>query len=215
MSYILEALKKLEEKRQLDTGPHHLSTRYSFPKKQKGYFMWLYLIFIALLLNAGIFLWWAGPWQAKKSSSSGGFEISGDATANRKDKVKKDTMNEGPGTALLQTESVVEKDHQNDSRPKENGSVPLLQERPDAEKDAPGSKIIEMSELPLSIRQRLPDLSISGHFYENNPSSRIITVGGRTLHEGASAAPGVKLERITPDGAVFSCDGYRFRKSVF
>lgn len=215
MSYILEALKKLEEKRQLEAGPRHLSTRYSFPKKQKKYLLWLYLIFFALLLNAGIFLLWAGPWQAKKSASSGGFEVSSDATANKQDNARKDAMNEGLEPALRQTEGVMETGRESDSRPKGNGLAPVLQGQLDAEKDAPGSKIIEMSDLPLSIRQKLPDLSISGHFYENSPPSRIITVGGRTLHEGASVAPGVKLERISSDGAIFSCDGYRFHKSVF
>jgi general secretion pathway protein B len=65
------------------------------------------------------------------------------------------------------------------------------------------------------VSQRLPDLTISGHFYDISPSSRVVTVGGRALHEGDAAAPGVKLERITPDGAVFSCEGYRFHKGVF
>ncbi len=72
-----------------------------------------------------------------------------------------------------------------------------------------------MNELPSSVGQRLPDLTISGHFYNARPSSRIVTVGGKTLHEGDAAAPGVKIERITPDGAVFSFEGYSFQRGIF
>ncbi len=215
MSYILEALKKLEEKRRLESGPHHLSTGYSFPQKRKVYFQWKYLILFALLLNAAVLLWWAGPWQSKKGASLERFEVSRDATTSRQNETVKDNMDEGSGPRLL-PQGFIRTGSDPGSQPEKKASAALFRERPDAEDTAgPNGKIIEMSELPLSIRQKLPDLSISGHFYEISPSSRIITVGGRTLHEGASVGPGVKLERITPDGAIFSCDGYRFHKGVF
>lgn len=216
MSYILEALKKLEEKRRQEADPHHLSPWYSPQQKRKVHFLWRYLIFFALIVNAGILLWWAEPWQSKRSAAPGPFEVSTDAAVSRQNEIVKDTMNEGQGPLLRQLQSDVVTGHDLDSKPKENALAPSFQTHTDAaEKEGTDGKIIEMSELPLSIRQKLPDLSISGHFYESRPSSRIITVGGKTLHEGASAAPGIKLERITPDGAVFSCDGYRIHKGVF
>lgn len=216
MSYILDALKKLEEQRRLEAGSRQLSRWYSPRQKRRGHFLWRYFVFLALLLNAGILLWWAGPWQSKRSAAREPFEVSTDAAVSRQDEVVKDTVNEGRGPHLRQLQSDVGTGNDLDSKPKENGSAVSFQMHPDAaEKEVTDGKIMEMSELPLSVRQKLPDLSISGHFYENKPSSRIITVGGKTLHEGASAAPGIRLERITPDGAVFSCDGYRFHKGVF
>jgi hypothetical protein len=178
--------------------------------------LWRYLISLALLLNAGILLLWAGPWQSKRSAAHEPFEVSIDAAVSRQNEVVKDAVNEGQGPRLYQFQSDVKTGNDPDSNTQENGSAVSFQIRPDtAEKEVTDGKTMEMSELPLSVRQKLPDLSISGHFYENRPSSRIITVGGKTLHEGASAAPGIRLERITPDGAVFSCDGYRFHKDVF
>ncbi len=216
MSYILEALKKLEEKRRLETGPYLLSSHYSSPQKRKGYFQWRYLIFFALLLNAGILLWWAGPWLSKNNAERSTFEGQGQSTVNKQLEIVKDAIDEGPGPRHRQPRNVVENGHTVGSGPQENALAPSFQTGPSApDKAGPDSKIIEMSDLPSSVRQKLPDLNISGHFYESTPSSRIITVGGRTLHEGASAAPGVKLERITSDGAIFSCDGYRFHKGVF
>ncbi len=214
MSYILEALKRLEEKRLLESGPHHLSPGHSFPQRKRVYFQWRYFIFFALLLNAGILLWWAGPWQSKKSVAPRTFEVSRDETIGGQNEIVNDTTDEGSGPRMPQR--IIKTGHAAGPRPEENASSPIFRERPGAE-DTAGhdGKIIEMSELPLSIRQKLPDLSISGHFYESSSSSRIITVGGRTLHEGASVAPGIKLERITSDGAIFSSDGYRFHKSVF
>ncbi len=216
MSFILDALKKLEEQRRLEAGPRQLSPWYPPRQKQRRHYLWRYLISLALLLNAGILLWWAGPWQSKRSAAREPFEVFTDAAVSMQNEVLKDTVNEGQGPGLHQFQSGVKTGNAPDSKPQENDSAVSFQMRPEAaEKEADEGKIIEMSELPLSVRQKLPELSISGHFYENRPSSRIITVGGKTLHEGASAAPGIRLERITPDGAVFSCDGYRFHKGVF
>jgi general secretion pathway protein B len=79
---------------------------------------------------------------------------------------------------------------------------------------ADGNKVYRMNELPQSVLSGLPDLSLSLHLYNADPSSRLINVKGRTLREGQVLSPGLKLEEIRPDGAVFSFRNYRFEVGI-
>jgi general secretion pathway protein B len=73
-----------------------------------------------------------------------------------------------------------------------------------------GNRIYAMNQLPSSLRQTLPDLTMSLHYFTNDPSSRLITIIGKTFREGQEVTTGLRLEKITADGAVFSCQHYRF-----
>ncbi len=73
------------------------------------------------------------------------------------------------------------------------------------------NRIYKMRELPQSILSGLPDLSLSLHLYHPDPSSRLISIRGKTLHEGQELSAGLKLMEITPEGAVFSFQSYRFQ----
>jgi hypothetical protein len=66
MSYILEALKKFEQKReQRDLAKSLMFFGAAGPESRKRPF-WPYLLVVALLLNAGIMIWWIGPWRSDK-----------------------------------------------------------------------------------------------------------------------------------------------------
>jgi general secretion pathway protein B len=66
------------------------------------------------------------------------------------------------------------------------------------------------AELPLSIQQDIPKLSILFHVYSGNPGGRLVGINDRMLREGDSVAPGLVLEQITPDGMILAYKGYRF-----
>lgn len=70
-------------------------------------------------------------------------------------------------------------------------------------------RIIDLAELPASVRSRLPPLRISGHVWSEEPALRLLTVDDRLLREGGEAAPGVLLRQITADGAIFDYQGWR------
>jgi general secretion pathway protein B len=72
-------------------------------------------------------------------------------------------------------------------------------------------RVLDASELPASIRAALPKLSVTGHVWSEEPALRLLTVGERILREGAEAAPGVRLQEITAEGAVFVFKGWRYR----
>jgi len=69
--------------------------------------------------------------------------------------------------------------------------------------------------LPQSLRQRLPELSISFLAYSQKPSERIVSINGRIMREGQTIADDLTLEKITSAGAVVNYRGDRFRLEVF
>jgi general secretion pathway protein B len=81
--------------------------------------------------------------------------------------------------------------------------------------DAAGEQtVISMAELPSSIREELPAMTISVHAYSSNPGARLLGMGNRILREGDFVAPGLQLEEITPEGMILRYKGYRFRRGV-
>lgn len=75
-------------------------------------------------------------------------------------------------------------------------------------------KLVAMGELPLAIQQEIPAISIQGHAYSSDPQDRVVGINDRLLKEGEYAAPGLRLEQITPDGLVFSYRNYLFRRGL-
>jgi general secretion pathway protein B len=66
MSFILDALKKLEHKRNQESIPDLLTVHSSPVQKPQKRLIWLSMIVIALFINAGILLVWLKPWQSEK-----------------------------------------------------------------------------------------------------------------------------------------------------
>lgn len=73
---------------------------------------------------------------------------------------------------------------------------------------------VNFAELPLAIQQELPPLSISVHAYSGKAAERLVGINGRLLREGDDAAPGLRLEQITPEGMILSYKGLNFRRGV-
>jgi general secretion pathway protein B len=84
---------------------------------------------------------------------------------------------------------------------------------PDAARD-PSPQVPSMSQLPPQVRETLPSISVSMLVYSKQPADRFIYINGTKRHEGDEVFQGLKLERITHDGAVFAYMGRRFYKSV-
>ena len=69
MSYILDALRKLEQNRQHEESLTFLTFQGQAPRKRKRHRLWPYLLVVALMLNAGVIFWWIGPWQSPEKKS--------------------------------------------------------------------------------------------------------------------------------------------------
>jgi general secretion pathway protein B len=56
----------------------------------------------------------------------------------------------------------------------------------------------------------LPELKLDLHAYATNPADRFVFLNMTKLKEGESSPAGVRVESITPDGAILSWQGSRF-----
>jgi general secretion pathway protein B len=219
MSYILEALKKLEQKKQREEGTRLLSDRHAKagPSKRP---LWPYLLVFALILNAGLLLWWVRPWRGDTLQSRVATREDvrrGMAPPEGERREHKEVLAPAPSEIPLRPAAAEHPAHH--AVPQAplaiTGAQPSEQTASN-DGTAPSTPLpVEMSQLPPALKQALPDLTISGHFFNADPSARIVIIGGRTLHEGQTVAPGVKLERITPEGAIFSYQGTRFKNRIF
>ncbi|MBI5099522.1 MAG: general secretion pathway protein GspB [Nitrospirae bacterium] len=68
MSFILDALKKLEQKRQRGSVPDLMTVHVPFPQEPKKRLIWPYFVLGALILNAIILTAWLHPWESIKQN---------------------------------------------------------------------------------------------------------------------------------------------------
>lgn len=61
----------------------------------------------------------------------------------------------------------------------------------------------------------IPKLSLSFLVYSDKPEERRVTINGKVLREGDEVTDGLRLQRITHEGAVFDYRGFQFHKGVF
>ncbi|HLA50535.1 MAG TPA: general secretion pathway protein GspB [Thermodesulfovibrionia bacterium] len=263
MSFILDALKKLEHKRQRSSAPS-LLTIYDFAsEKPKKHSVWLYLLIAVLLLNAGMLIIWLRPWQSEKQvtvkqsadiqkhesmTTESGKEVS-DADVHvpdsslspgiAKTEIKKLKAASSVKQALAVPQNQPQAQPKTDrtvsdkptilsnmekSReitPTAHGNTPAINHQSNESpiyvrtRDSSEQRILEKNELPLSVQQELPNISIRGHIYSNDLTSRIVNINGQIIREGETVTAGLKLEEITEYGVILSYKGYRFTIRAF
>ena len=70
---------------------------------------------------------------------------------------------------------------------------------------------LRLDELPTSIRRAIPALRIDGHVQSPSAANRMLVVNGQVLREQDTLVPGLRLERIGADSAIFNWRGQRFQ----
>lgn len=321
MSFILDALKKLDHKRQRGSVPDLMTVHEPMPQELKRRPLWLYLFLGALLVNSFIMMLWLHPWQSNKLASLQGeagkedssttavkkaadlptgqaglparlaAERAGrqgstlrdkipvnssqntsdvhmpasDVPANKNKNLNPETKQSVPAQAAdlparlaaeragrqdstLRVESIpaeqagsavtkragieineaeirqnLKKEAEDQNKilnEQETASLPHPSDPPAGQAGLKQRSVTEgsqnkeipyLDELPLSVRQELPTLTIAAHIYSNNSASRMANINGRTVREGQNVADGIKLEEITLNGVILSYRNYRFR----
>jgi general secretion pathway protein B len=220
MSYILEALKKLEEKRHAAETPRDLLAMHGTAQHINRRPLLRYALVAVLLLNAGLLVWWLHPWQS-----------SGDRGAAAKAELRASVAPAIVGAASRSAEkSNMHGTTKNTFAPaaeeKELRVIPDVPASATTERDGAGAdqggmtggvnrQVYSLDDLPPSVRQELPTVTIAGHFYSSDSSARVVVINGKTVHEGQAVTGSLRLERITPDGVILDFQGYRFSRGVF
>lgn len=75
-------------------------------------------------------------------------------------------------------------------------------------------KIIDFYNLPESIKQQLPTITISAHVYSSNPLQRSIVINNNFMEEGEYVLDDLILIEITSGGAIFNYHGTLFSYPV-
>jgi hypothetical protein len=369
MSYILDALKKSDQERQRGTVPSLHTLQVPLAGESQRRSRWIFVLALALLLNAGLLVWWLRPWQpgppktVGRSASNQEFAGNGKGTARdpadahqlaspsvpettqesrgknqaspkhfsaiaqsppaagsqrsvgaaretRQEPVKaeataraanrmvpKDEAKAGRGNPAARPRSDQGTEHSVGEPPKKAGSArqktdtgqnSIQEQKPDGQErtitrltvppdiqnmpESPGSSarhdssslqrepsektlspgasahaapgvpkatpgtqpsaahgrsdappsspaaadqgLPEARELPLPIQRELPSISVSMVIYSDKPGDRMININGRMMREGQEVSPGLKVEQITPNGAILKFQSHRFRKGV-
>ncbi len=255
MSFILDALKKLDHKRQRGSVPDLMTVHDPLPQEPKKRSTLLYLVLTALLLNAVLLAVWMYPRQTENHTivqassstqplaSEPGHKTAGIKASSPAQQLSPDQVS-GTEAVISEQESSPEPDS-NTAMPAPSpvraepqaepvqvksagqetvpdkpsfvpGSIPSESQPPagigveSAEKRVPSQ-----GELPRSVQQELPAISITGHIYSNEPSSRIVNINGQILREGETVSAELKLEEITPNGVILNFRDYRFQIRTF
>ncbi len=296
MSFILDALKKLEQKRQQGTVPDLMTLHGSEHVTHGKRMIWPSLLLIALLLNAGILLAWLRPWKTetttvpmhaqtehekqnkpaavdgkaqdvdnsgpvKKPGPVSGQPVMANAdsashtTASDEDNISSHTNaysndSDAQNVPVNSKTDVPEPDVDENIDPSNAEPFPheatapfnmdmsrkeldtlrsmIKEEQNVTEESAPipadddedvplspDDSILEFSGLPSEIKEALPDMSISGHIYSNDPKSRMVTINGDIIREGENVKAGLTVDEITLSGVIFTYQGFRFAMRAF
>ena len=250
MSFILDALKKLEKKRQYGPVPNIMTVHELPLNETKKRLFWPYLILSALLLiNVVILSVWFRPWETGKIEivaqtlpvkihESIKTEVMEKDIAN-KGKTSKEALspesdapdinfvNIMPQSQPVQTVTDEQKEPEVETTASLETS-PTIQETPEAisytpEDTAPisdnetvsGQRVPDVSELPQSVLQNLPEIVIYGHIYSDNPASRLVNINRNIIREGETVTVGLKVEEITRSGVIFSFQDFLFQIRTF
>ena len=231
MSYILEGLKKLEQKRRKEQdAPGLLTFNEDNSSKPKRPIMWPYLLFIVLLLNAAIIVWWIGPWRSGERSA-----LPHSTVRDRTSKAvtAETVVKKKPGTQvpkkLLPPANITKELPKRPAVEKTKASLTPIREKTPALKNTPAAmpvspeprapaktkvvpngRIVKLNDLPPEIKNSLPALKMSVHFYSADKQARFATINDRTLHEGEALSEGLRVVEINPEGTVLHYQGHRF-----
>lgn len=241
MSYILDALRKSDQLRRRSGAPTLLlGQAEAATAKQPALF--LYALIALVLLGAGVAIGWLRPWQQVPPAAAPAAQA-GILPAPQQQQDAKHSLPSAPAApapviaaapepapppapahAPVQAQGAANLKTVKPATPPKalasgaNKAEALVQDQfargDGAAASKPLAEVLAMAELPLAIQQELPSMSISVHAYSSKARERLVGINGRLLHEGENAAPGLKLEQITPDGMILSYKGYTFRRGV-
>ena len=228
MSYILDALKKIEQKRDREDPLRKPTFSGELPPEPKKRGLWPYFLLAALFLNAVVITFLVSSPKPDKTSTvaqappppqpplTAPAEVRSNAPETWKDQRE----------ALPKKEAPPPRSRPVEKEPKES-LIPAPAKQPVTERPSAGQKtgqekvavpqtdrIFGLNELPPAVRSALPEFKVSGHAYSPDRQTRVARVNDKILQEGQELAPGLRVEEIIPDGIIFTYQGYRFRVGI-
>ena len=207
MSYILEALKKAEQKREREEQPKLLTFSEQPVLVRRKRRLWPYLLLVLLFFNVGVIIWLIAPWKAEKKVASVQLPVVQQTAAVTSTGIENREQNRTVNAKVVSQEKETEK------APAAK-RLPAEPQTRTEKKITTVDKVFSLNELPPAIKSALPEFKVSGHAYSSEPHTRVVRVNEKILQEGQQLSPGLKVEEIIPGGIIFVYQGYRFRIGV-
>ncbi|WP_136418709.1 general secretion pathway protein GspB [Herbaspirillum sp. ST 5-3] len=221
MSYILDALRRAEAERRIGVSnpsysPSVLAGRGERSASRWPRRWWIALPALAIAAAGGA---WFGASQEKKPVAAATVPVvpapqvqiaekapaSSAKTAAFPAPVPKEAAAEPPASAR---ESIAHKTPGRKTHPK------TVESRPAPAPKAPEEPAVAtLRELPAQIQGEIPSLTIGGYIYSSSKADRTVLINKTLLHEGDEVVPGLRLEKLMPNGMVLNYKGYRYRAS--
>ena len=227
MSYILEALKKVDQERDIGAVPD-LATPHEAKRPQTRSYRWLWIIVTLLSVNAVLVVMLLKDKDAEVPVTAQvpleqQTALINDQLVQPIQQTSETLISEAPtpekpvlpeNEPILSTGELVmlpEPAYLQDPK-----SSILPEEELDMQMDAmttakDNSQLQSWYELPQELRNRLDLPRLDVHVYSQEPQRRFILVNLEKYREGERLASGLVLEEILPDGMVMSYQGERFR----
>lgn len=240
MSYILEALKKLEKERRRERIPG-LSEQDSVVYHSQRRSSWPYALIIVFSLNALVLGWWLLPKNRQDSVMTPAPAVRPASVPVKSQDIKDPLSREAggvtPALSAVKTgvspgalqdrpeasqniaqpvKAAIQEDAQKaGSSGRSEPEDEKLKKSEIAEGPLPDRKLYKLAELPPSVRESLQKfLTITAFMYSNTPSERMVRINERIMREGQELDPGIRIEEIVPEGVILSYRKFRFIVSL-
>jgi general secretion pathway protein B len=196
MSFILEALAKSEQARKQSHAVPGFSLMPAPEAPAGGRRLVPYLVFGAVLANGALVFAWSGPNRLPVVADSGKVIVSrapdtDSAAPREKPRIAEPAVTVPVPEQPVQKEKAVAKPV----------TVPSV---------APPAAPLAVSG-PAPSGTEFPVLTVAG-FIKDESAAGMVIVNDRLVHEGDEISPGLRLEKILPDGLVFDFKGRRFKR---
>lgn len=227
MSYILDALKKSEEERELVRMLRTTGTTPGFFSAGRRRLWPAMLGLLVLVLGGFVALRYLGPpapvvQRTVPDLSQPAMAVPMAAPAGTPERVTPETPAPTPEPAArelapkppvddlaAQTRVARVTPAAAEPKPVVAPKQPPRQSAP-AKPEDPGA-VLFLRQMPEDFQRRLPGLAVNIHLYSANESENLVYINDRQYRRGEEITPGVRLEQIVPEGVVLSYEGKRFK----
>ncbi len=227
MSYILDALKKSEQERGKGNIPgiqtmHSSSLNY---RREKTNY-WPYILVTTVILNLLAIIYYLAEKEtptevviAEQQTTSKKHVATENHIAPvtiEKTEIPAQEANTSNINSSAQKKITVEKTPATNNNQPTNSNISTEPTVTSTNNQAiiNETNIIDFHELPDSIKQVLPTITISAHVYSSNPTQRSIVINNNFMEESEYVLDGLILYEITPNGAIFNYEGTLFSYGV-
>ena len=227
MSFILDALKKSESDRQRQGGPALFEVKVAPPRHAlPSWAVAIAVLFLANLAVVGWLLWRhaaapaPGPAPAAAPAAAPGAAPSAVAALNTPAAAAAPAVTPSVRGAPTAPPAPAAPAASPESTPAATEPLPNADDLAPATEPPPHGSLGRVKrgtdagvplyqQLTAAPESQLPQLRLDLHAYAERPEDRWVLINMHKLREGESLE-GVRLERVTPDGAVLSYRGTQF-----